>query len=79
VYILLKRKTHRERERRGEKIMRSSSTSGEKGTEFTFSVSLNMNCLSYLKIKETEEFKQFALSRNRNDIERYGVDFHIEG
>ena len=41
--------------------MRSSSTSGEKGTEFTFSVSLNMNCLSYLKIKETEEFKQFAL------------------
>ena len=41
--------------------MRYSSTSGEKGTEFTFSVSLNMNCLSYLKIKETEEFKQFAL------------------
>jgi len=47
--------------------MSSSSAKSEKqqqqqqGTEFTFSVTLNMDCIRYLKIKETEEFKQYAL------------------
>ena len=45
--------------------MSSSSAKSEKqqqgGTEFSFSVTLNMDCIRYLKIKETEEFKQYAL------------------
>ena len=35
--------------------------SSEKGTEFAFSVTLNMECIRYLRVKETEEFKQHAL------------------
>ena len=35
----------------------------EKGTEFAFSVTLNMECIRYLRVKETEEFKQHALKQ----------------